>query len=99
MNTKQLRQKIIDLAIRGKLVAQDPDDEPASALLERVRVEKERLIKEGKIRRGKGNSAITFTGDKSHYEKIDERDACIDDQIPLDESPQFALSENNKITK
>ncbi|MDR0425479.1 MAG: hypothetical protein LBH39_08550 [Clostridiales Family XIII bacterium] len=53
MNTKQLRQKILDLAIRGKLVPQDTNDEPASALLERVRAEKERLIKEGKIKRGK----------------------------------------------
>jgi len=67
MNTKQLRQKILDLAIRGKLVPQDPNDEPASVLLERVRAEKERLIKEGKIRRDKNESKIT-TSDKSHYE-------------------------------
>ena len=51
MDTKQLRQKILDLAIRGKLVPQDPNDEPASVLLERIREEKERLIKEGKIKR------------------------------------------------
>jgi type I restriction enzyme S subunit len=67
MNTKQLRQKILDLAIRGKLVPQDPTDEPASALLERVRAEKERLIKEGKIKRGKGDKAGSATSDKSHY--------------------------------
>jgi len=66
MNTKQLRQKILDLAIRGKLVPQDPNDEPAAVLLERIRVEKERLIKEGKIRRDKNESKIT-TSDKSHY--------------------------------
>ena len=66
MNTKQLRQKILDLAIRGKLVAQDPNDEPAAVLLERVRAEKERLIREGKIRRDKNDSKIT-TSDKSHY--------------------------------
>ena len=53
MDTKKLRQKILDLAIRGKLVPQDPNDEPASVLLERIRVEKERLIKEGKIKRSK----------------------------------------------
>ena len=49
MDTKKLRQKILDLAIRGKLVPQDPNDEPASVLLERIKAEKERLIKEGKI--------------------------------------------------
>lgn len=53
MDTKALRQKILDLAIHGKLVPQDPNDEPASVLLERIRVEKERLIKEGKIKKGK----------------------------------------------
>jgi type I restriction enzyme S subunit len=53
MDTKKLRQKILDLAIRGKLVPQDPSDEPASVLLERIRAEKERLIKEGKIKRSK----------------------------------------------
>ena len=64
MNTKQLRQKILDLAIRGKLVPQDPNDEPASVLLERIRAEKERLIKEKKIKADKKKS-----GAKSHYEK------------------------------
>ena len=53
MDTKKLRQKILDLAIRGKLVPQDPNDEPASVLLERIKEEKERLIKEGKIKRSK----------------------------------------------
>ena len=53
MDTKKLRQKILDLAIRGKLVPQDPNDEPASVLLERIKEEKERLIKEGKIRKSK----------------------------------------------
>ena len=53
MDTKKLRQKILDLAIRGKLVPQDPNDEPASVLLERIRAEKEQLIKEGKIKRSK----------------------------------------------
>ena len=53
MDTKKLRQKILDLAIHGKLVPQDPNDEPASVLLERIRAEKERLIKEGKIKRSR----------------------------------------------
>lgn len=64
MNTKALRQKILDLAIHGKLVLQDPNDEPASVLLERIRDEKERLIKEGKIKRPK---KIKTTSDKPHY--------------------------------
>ena len=63
MNTKKLRQKILDLAIRGKLVPHDPNDEPASVLLERIRAEKERLIKEGKIKRSKKS-----TSDTPHYE-------------------------------
>ncbi len=65
MNTKALRQKILDLAIHGKLVPQDPNDEPASVLLERIRTEKERLIKDGKIKRPKKSKA---TSDKPHYE-------------------------------
>ena len=64
MNTKALRQKILDLAIHGKLVPQDPNDEPASVLLERIRAEKERLIKEGKIKKPKKSKA---TCDKPHY--------------------------------
>ena len=59
MDTKELRQKILDLAIRGRLVPQDPNDEPASVLLERIRAEKERLIKEGKIKRGKKSASDT----------------------------------------
>ena len=65
MNTKALRQKILDLAIHGKLVPQDPNDEPASVLLERIKAEKERLIKEGKIKRTKRSKAAC---DKPHYE-------------------------------
>ena len=64
MDTKLLRQKILDLAIRGKLVPQDPNDEPASVLLERIKAEKERLIKEGKIKRSKQS---TSTSDSRHY--------------------------------
>ena len=64
MNTKALRQKILDLAIHGKLVPQDPNDEPASVLLERIKAEKERLIKEGKIKRTKQSKTAC---DKLHY--------------------------------
>ena len=67
MNTKALRQKILDLAIHGKLVPQDPNDEPASVLLERIKAEKERLIKEGKIKRSKQSKTAC---DKQHYENI-----------------------------
>ena len=67
MNTKALRQKILDLAIHGKLVPQDPNDEPASVLLQRIKVEKERLIKEGKIKRAK---KLKATSDKPHYENV-----------------------------
>ena len=67
MDTKKLRQKILDLAIRGKLVPQDPNDEHASILLERIKAEKERLIKEGKIKRSKKSAK---TSDTPHYEKI-----------------------------
>ena len=61
MDTKALRQKILDLAIHGKLVPQDPNDEPASVLLERIRAEKERLIKEGKIKKGKVVAVLFFS--------------------------------------
>ena len=66
MDTKKLRQKILDLAIHGKLVPQDPNDEPASVLLERIKAEKERLIKEGKI---KGSKKSAKTSDTPHYQQ------------------------------
>ncbi|MCE9031266.1 restriction endonuclease subunit S [Bacteroides fragilis] len=67
MDTKKLRQKILDLAIRGKLVPQDPNDEPASVLLERIKAEKERLTKEGKIKKGKKSEK---TSDTPHYQNV-----------------------------
>ena len=66
MDTKKLRQKILDLAIHGKLVPQNPNDEPASVLLERIRTEKERLVKEGKIKKSKASK----TSDTPHYEQV-----------------------------
>ena len=83
MDTKKLKQKILDLAIRGKLVPQNSNDVPASALLERIREEKERLIKEKKIKRDKNESHIYRSG-KSYYEKRGADVRCIDDEIPFE---------------
>ena len=78
------KSKILDLAIRGKLVPQNPDDEPASVLLERIRAEKEELIKQGKIKRDKKESVIFKGEDNSYYEKIGDRVMNIDDEIPFE---------------
>ena len=67
----------------GKLIPQDPTDEPASVLLERIRAEKQRLVKEGKIKKDKHESVI-FRRDNSHYEKLDGIERCIDDEIPFE---------------
>ena len=82
----QLKKSILQEAVQGKLVPQDPADEPASILLERIRAEKEQLIKAGKIKRDKHESVI-FRRDNSHYEKLDGIERCIDDEIPF-EIPQ-----------
>ena len=74
-----LKSKILDLAIRGKLVPQDPNDEPADVLLERIRKEKEELIKQGKIKRDKKDSIIFKGDDNSYYEKMDTKVKLIDD--------------------
>ena len=81
---KQTKSKILDLAIRGKLVPQDPNDEPASVLLERIRVEKEELIRQGKIKRDKKESVIFKGEDNSYYETIGNKTTNIDDEIPFD---------------
>ena len=81
---QQAKNKILDLAIRGKLVPQDPNDEPASVLLERIRAEKEELIKQGKIKRNRKESIIFRGDDNSYYEKIGDKVSCIDDEIPFD---------------
>ena len=78
------KTKILDLAIRGQLVPQNPDDEPASVLLERIRAEKEELIKQGKIKRDKKESVIFRGEDNSYYEKIDMKVRCINIEIPFD---------------
>ena len=79
-----IKSKILDLAIRGKLVPQDPNDEPASVLLERIRAEKEELIKQGKIKRDKKESGIFKGDDNSYYEKINGNTVDITNQIPFD---------------
>ena len=88
MNGKQLKNSILQWAIQGKLVPQDPNDEPASVLLERIREEKARLVKEKKIKKDKNESIIFRGDDNSHYEKFaDGTIKCIDDEIPF-EIPQ-----------
>ena len=79
----QLKKSILQMAVQGKLVPQDPADEPPSVLLERIRAEKQRLIKEGKIKKDKHESVI-FRRVNSHYEKLDGIERCIDDEIPFE---------------
>ena len=86
------KSKILDLAIRGKLVPQDPNDEPASVLLERIKAEKEELIKQGKIKRDKKESVIFKGEDNSYYEKIGSEVRCIDEELPFEVSDSWAFA-------
>ena len=80
---EQLKKSILQWAVQGKLVSQDENDMPAEVLLERIRAEKDALIKAGKIKRDKHESVI-FSRDNSHYEKLDGIERCIDDEIPFE---------------
>lgn len=95
MDTKALRQKVLDLAIRGKLVPQDPNDEPASVLLERIRQQKKQMVRDGKLKpKDIKNDTIIFVGeDNLHYEKFaDGSVKCIEDEIPFDLPEGWAWS-------
>ena len=95
MDTKALRQKILDLAIRGKLVPQNPEDEPASVLLERIRLEKQQMVKDGKLKaKDIKNDSVIFVGEDSlHYEKFaDGTVKCIEDEIPFEVPEGWAWS-------
>ena len=87
----ELKKSILQMAVQGKLIPQDPADEPACVLLERIRTEKQRLVSEGKIKRDKHESVI-FRRDNSHYEKLDGIEHCIDDEIPFDIPETWAWS-------
>ena len=80
---EQLKKSILQWAVQGKLVPQDPADESASVLLERIRAEKAKLVKAGKIKKDK-NESVIFRRDNSHYEKLNGVECCIDDEIPFD---------------
>ncbi len=80
---KEMKKSILQYAIQGKLVPQNPDDEPASVLLERIRQEKKKLMKSGVIKKDKHESVI-YKRDGSYFEKIDGKERCIDDEIPFD---------------
>ena len=100
MDTKVLRQKVLDLAIRGKLVPQDPNDEPASVLLERIRQQKQQMVKEGKLKpKDIKNDSVIFLGeDNLHYEKFaDGSVKCIEDEIPFDLPEGWAWARLNQI--
>ena len=85
MTGQQLKNSILQMAVQGRLVPQDPNDEPASVLLERIRKEKEQLIKDGKIKKEKNPSYIFRGADNLPYEKVGKNEpVCIADEVPFD---------------
>ncbi|MCI7358978.1 MAG: restriction endonuclease subunit S [Parabacteroides sp.] len=92
----RIKKSILQYAVQGKLVPQNPSDEPASILLERIRAEKQRLIAEGKNKKDKHESVI-FRRDNSHYEKRGSEDVCIDEEIPFEVPSSWALIRLNDI--
>ena len=98
MNAQQLKNSILQLAVQGKLVPQDPNDEPASALIERIRAEKERLIKEKKIKPDKNPSYIFRGSDNLPYEKVGKNEpVCIADEVPFDIPDSWGIIRLNDI--
>ena len=93
---EQLKKSILQCAVQGKLVPQDPSDESAAVLLERIRAEKQKLIAEGKIKKDKHESVI-FRRDNSHYEKHGSEEVCIDDEIPFEVPDSWELIRLNDI--
>ncbi len=101
MDTKALRQKILDLAIRGKLVPQNPEDEPASVLLEKIRAKKQQMVKDGKLKaKDIKNDSVIYVGEDSlHYEKFaDGTVKCIEDEIPFEVPEGWAWARLGNIT-
>lgn len=101
IDTKALREKILDLAIRGKLVPQDPNDEPASVLLERIRKQKQHMVKEGKLKaKDVKNDTIIFKGDDNlHYEQFQDGSVrCIEDEIPFEIPKTWQWSRINSLS-
>ncbi|WP_346997187.1 restriction endonuclease subunit S [Coprococcus comes] len=96
--SERLKKSILQEAVQGKLVPQDPADEPASILLERIRAEKQKLVAEGKIKKDKHESVI-FRRDNSHYEKLDGVERCIDDEIPFEIPESWAWTRIGSITE
>ena len=97
MKAEQLRKSILQLAIQGKLVPQDPNDEPASVLLERIRAEKQRLIKEGKIKKDKNDSVIFKGDDNRHYEKVGSEVKDITEDLPFEIPDSWVWVRHNEI--
>ena len=99
MDVEVLKQKILDLAIRGKLVPQDPNDEPASVLIEKIKAEKSKLVKEGKIKATKEESYIYKGSDNCYYEKIGNKVFDITDEIPFDIPTNWTFSRLDNYVK
>ena len=99
MTAQQLKNSILQMAVQGKLVPQDPNDEPASVLLERIRKEKEQLIKEGKIKREKNPSVIFRGADNTPYEKVGSEVRSLADEVPFDIPDTWEWCRLNTIVK
>ena len=97
MKAEQLRKSILQLAIQGKLVPQDPADEPASVFLERIRAEKQRLIKEGKIKKDKGDSVIFKGDDNCYYEKCGSEVKNITEELPFEIPDSWCWIRHNEL--